>query len=113
MPCSRRIGLPWRKRASGVISRRSIPKADQSRWASSISLSDFEIHTARRRPCSQLSSRMPATWRPLPAPVPSPSIQPRRNRTAFSAPSGAAETTSKVSSTSHDPARWPLWASPA
>ena len=100
MPWSRRIGVPWRKRASGVISSRSWPSADQSRCASSISLSDFEIQRARRRPCSQLSSRMPATWRPFPAPVPSPRIQPRRNRTAFSASSGAADTTSKVSSTS-------------
>ena len=67
-----------------------MPSADQSRWASSISLSDLLIQTARRRPFSQLSRRMPATWRPLPAPVPSPSNQPRRKRTAFSASSGAA-----------------------
>ena len=60
-----------------------LPSADQSRCASSISLSDLVIHTARRRPFSQLSRRMPATWRPLPAPVPSPSIQPRRKRTAL------------------------------
>jgi hypothetical protein len=72
-----------------------------------------ETHTARRRPFSQLSRRMPATWRPLPAPVPSPSIQPRRNRWAFSASSGAAETTSKVASMIQDPAREPAWASPA
>ena len=58
-----------------------MPSADQSRCASSISLSDLLIHTARRRPFSQLSRRMPATWRPFPAPVPSPSIQPRRKRT--------------------------------
>ena len=50
-----------------------------------MSLSDLLIQTARRRPFSQLSRMMPATWRPLPAPVPSPSIQPRRKRTAFSA----------------------------
>ena len=56
-------------------------------------------------PCSQLSRMMPATWRPLPAPVPSPRNQPRRKRTAFSASSGAAETRSKVSSTVQDPAR--------
>jgi hypothetical protein len=43
---------------SGVTSRRSMPSADQSRWASSISLSDFEIQTALRRPCSQLSRMM-------------------------------------------------------
>ena len=49
-----------------------MPSADQSRCASSISLSDLLIQTARRRPLSQLSSRMPATCRPLPAPVPSP-----------------------------------------
>ena len=33
---------------------------------------------------------MPATWRPLPAPVPSPRNQPRRKRTEFSGSSGAA-----------------------
>ena len=82
-----------------------MPSADQSRCASSISLSDLEIQTARRRPLSQLSSRMPATWRPLPAPVPSPRNQPRRKRTAFSASSGAAATRSKVSSTVQEPAR--------
>jgi hypothetical protein len=59
MPWSSRIGVPCRKRASGAIRRRSWPSADQSRCASSISLSDFEIQTARRRPFSQLSSRMP------------------------------------------------------
>jgi len=48
---------------------------------------------------SQLSSRIPATCRPLPAPVPSPRNQPRRKRTAFSASSGAAATTSNVEST--------------
>ena len=36
--------------------------------------------TLRSTPLSQLSSRMPASWRPLPAPVPSPRNQPRRNR---------------------------------
>ena len=113
MPSASRIGVPWRKRDSGVTSKRSWPSADQSRWASSISLSDFDTQTARRRPFSQLSSRMPATWRPLPAPVPSPRNQPRRKRTAFSASSGAAETTSKVASTVHDPARKAEWASPA
>ena len=51
----------WRKRDNGVTSRRSTPSADQSRWASSISLSDLLTHTARRRPFNQLSSRMPAT----------------------------------------------------
>ena len=70
-----------------------MPSADQSRCASSISLSDFEIQTALRRPCSQLSRMMPADWRPLPAPVPSPSMKPRRNRTAFAASRGAALTT--------------------
>ena len=45
MPWSRRIGVPCRKRASGVMSSRSWPSADQSRWASSISLSDFETQT--------------------------------------------------------------------
>ena len=33
--------MPWRKRESGVTSSRSMPSADQSRWASSISLSDL------------------------------------------------------------------------
>ena len=36
-----RIGVPWRKRDSGVTSSRSMPSADQSRCASSISLSDL------------------------------------------------------------------------
>ena len=104
-PSERRIGLPWGKRESGVISRRSMPSADQSRWASSISLSDLEIQTALRRPFSQLSRMMPADWRPLPAPVPSPSMNPRRKRTAFGASSRAAVTRSKVSSTVQAPAR--------
>ena len=39
----------------------------------------------------------------LAAPVPSPRNQPRRKRTAFSASSRAAATTSKVSSTVHEP----------
>ena len=47
MPCASRIGVPWRKRESGVTSSRSMPSADQSRCASSISLSDLEIQTAR------------------------------------------------------------------
>ena len=82
MPCSSRIGVPWRKRASGVTSKGSCPRAFQSRCASSSSLSDLEIQTARLRPLSQLSSTIPATCRPLPAPVPSPRNQPLRNRTA-------------------------------
>src|SRR3546814_7921802 len=43
-------------RESGVTNRRSSPSADQSRWASSNSLSDLLIQTARRRPFSQLRS---------------------------------------------------------
>ena len=113
MPSASRIGVPWRKRDSGVTSSRSMPSADQSRCASSISLSDLLIQTARRRPLSQLSSRMPATCRPLPAPVPSPRNQPRRKRTAFSASSRAAATTSKVASTVQEPARNSECASPA
>ena len=68
----------------------SWPSADQSRCASSISLSDFEIHTALRRPRSQLSRMMPAACRPLPLPVPSPRKKPLRNCTAFSSPSLAS-----------------------
>src|SRR3546814_2718832 len=68
-----------------------MPSADQSRCASSSSLSDLEIQTALRRPLIQLSRMIPADWRPLPAPVPSPSMKPRRKRTAFGASSGAAE----------------------
>ena len=63
-----------------------MPSADQSRCASSISLSDLLIHTALRRPCSQLSRMIAADWRPLPTPVPSPSMKPRRKRTAFGHP---------------------------
>ena len=57
------------------------PIAAQSRRASSSSLSEADSHSARRRPRSQWSRMMAATWRPLPQPVPSPSIQPRRKRT--------------------------------
>jgi hypothetical protein len=57
-----------------------MPSADQSRCASSISLSDLLIHTALRRPWSQLSRMIAADWRPLPTPVPSPSMKPRRKR---------------------------------
>ena len=63
------------------------------------------IQIARRLPCSQLSRMMPATCLPLPQPVPSPKNHPRRKRTPLSAPSGAAETTSQVSSTVQAPAR--------
>src|SRR3546814_18730475 len=56
---------------------------------------------------------MPATCRPLPAPVPSPRNQPRRNRTAASVSSAAALPMSQDGSTFHEPARWPLWASTA
>ena len=86
MPSASVIGLPWRKRLCGTMSSFSCPSADQSRMASSSNLSLFEIQTARRRPFSQLSSRMPATCRPLPAPVPSPRNQPRRKRMAASLP---------------------------
>src|SRR3546814_5792307 len=72
----------------------------QSRCASSSRRSDTEIQTARRRPLSQLSRMMPATWRPLPAPVPSPRNHPRRNFTASSASSGAAVTTRSEEHTS-------------
>ena len=82
-----------------------MPSADQSRCASSISLSDLLIHTALRRPWSQLSRMIAADWRPLPTPVPSPIMKPRRKRAAFVASSRAAVTTSKVASTVHDPAR--------
>jgi hypothetical protein len=78
---------------------RAPPTAIQSRRASSISLSDLEIQTARRRPRSQWSRRIAATCRPLPAPVPSPRNQPRRNRTASASASSAADTTSQPSST--------------
>src|SRR5277367_1154193 len=50
MPSLRRIGVPGRKRDCGVTRSRSWPNADQSRWASSISLSDLLTQTARRRP---------------------------------------------------------------
>ena len=64
MPCRSLIGWPCLVRVSGTIWSFSWPSADQSRCASSRSLSDFEIQSARRRPCSQLSSsnasRLPA-----------------------------------------------------
>ena len=81
MPSECGISAPWRNLPSGMTSSSRPPSAVQSRRASSTSLSDCESQSARLRPRSQLSSTMAATWRPLPAPVPSPSIQPRRNRT--------------------------------
>ncbi|CEG10272.1 hypothetical protein BN961_03710 [Afipia felis] len=90
-----------------------MPSADQSRCASSISLSDLEIQTALRRPCIQLSSTMLADSRPFPTPVPSPMKKPRRKRTTPFASSAAAATTSKVSSMVQEPARKSEWASPA
>ncbi len=104
---------PCAKRDKGVTSSRSWPSADQSRCASSRSLSLFDIQSALRRPWHQLSSRIPADWRPLPAPVPSPRKKPRRKRTASAASSGAAEIMSPVSSTVQDPARYAPCASPA
>ena len=63
------------------MSSRRPPMAAQSRRASSTSLSECESQSARLRPRSHWSRTTAATWRPLPHPVPSPSIQPRRKRT--------------------------------
>ncbi|CEG06713.1 hypothetical protein BN961_00083 [Afipia felis] len=76
MPSLSVIGLPCGNRDSGVTSKRSMPSALQSRCASSNSLSDFEIQTALRRPCIQLSKMIAADSRPLPTPVPSPIMKP-------------------------------------
>ena len=59
MPSDRVIALPWAKRDSGVTRSRSCPSADQSRCASSISLSDFEIQTALRRPAQPVVQDYP------------------------------------------------------
>ena len=77
----RGISAPWRKSPSGITSSSRPPRAVQSRRASSSSLSDWLSHSARFRPRSQPSRMIAATSRPLPQPVPSPSIQPRRKRT--------------------------------
>ena len=44
------MAAPCLVRDYGTIRSFSWPSADQSRWASSRSLSDFEIQSARRRP---------------------------------------------------------------
>ena len=59
-------------RSRGTMSVGAPPRSDQSRTASSISVFDLLIHTARVRPASQPARITPATWRPLPVPVPSP-----------------------------------------
>ena len=113
MPSASRIGVPCRKRDSGVTSSRSMPSADQSRCASSISLSDLLIQTARRRPLQPVVEQDAGD---LPALARAGAVaknQPRRKRTAFSASSRAAATTSKVSSTVQEPARSSACASPA
>ena len=63
------------------MSRSSRPISRQSRRASSTRRADWLIQSARFVPRSQRSRTMAAAWRPLPQPVPSPSIQPCRNRT--------------------------------
>src|SRR3546814_12256081 len=69
MPSERRLGVPGLKRDKGATRSFSMPSADQSRCASSRSLSDRLSQTALRRPLIQLSRMMPATCRPLPQPV--------------------------------------------
>ncbi len=72
-----------------------LPSAERGPVAARVleSLSDCESHRARFRPRSQRSSMTAAICRPLPAPVPSPSIQPRRKRTGAErvSPSPAAD----------------------
>ena len=63
------------------MSYSSRPSSRQSRRASSTRRADWEIHSARLEPRSQRSRITAAAWRPLPQPVPSPSIQPWRNWT--------------------------------
>src|SRR5690606_31658100 len=60
MPSDSVIGLPCEKRDSGVIRSRSMPSADQSRCASSISLSDLLTQTALRRPGAIAEHEPPA-----------------------------------------------------
>ena len=81
MPCVWGMSAPWRTLASGITSSSRPPMAVQSRRVSSSSLSDWLSQSARSRPRSSWSRTMAATCLPLPQPVPSPSIQPRRKRT--------------------------------
>ena len=75
------VSAPWRTLPRGITSSSRPPTAVQSRRVSSSSLSDWLSQSARLRPRSHWSRMMAATSRPLPTPVPSPSIQPRRKRT--------------------------------
>ena len=131
MPSSSGISIPWRKLPSGMTSLSSPPSAVQSRRASSSSLSDCESQSAFFRPRSRLSRMIAATCRPLPQPVPSPSIQPRRKRTgsdrvspsavtkdvSISSPSSPSSlqrwTVSHWEPMRYSAARWREWASPA
>ena len=79
MPVARSMGSFCRHLLTCAMSLARPPRAVQSRWASSISLSEADSQSALRVPCSQRSRMMPVTWRPFPQPVPSPSIQPRRS----------------------------------
>ena len=90
IPASCGISAPWRNLPNGMMSASLPPIAAQSRRASSSSLSEADSHSARWRPRSQWSRMMRATWRPLPQPVPSPSIQPRRKRTGADSTSAVA-----------------------
>jgi hypothetical protein len=72
MPSRIVTGWPSFHCPSGWMSMGSPPSADQSRRASSNSASFFEIQMWRRSPRSHRSRMTLATWRPLPAPVPSP-----------------------------------------
>ena len=75
---ARSMGSFCRHLLTGAMSLARPPRAVQSRWASSMSLSEADSQSALRLPCSQRSRMIPATCRPFPVPVPSPSIQPRR-----------------------------------
>ncbi len=77
MPCSRRIGVPRRKRASGVTSRRSIAERRP------VALGVLDQLVGLRDPHRASAALQPVVEKDagdlaaLPAPVPSPSIQPR------------------------------------
>ena len=59
MPSASGMSRPCAKRESGVTSSRSWPSADQSRCASSSSLSLFDIQSALRRPCAPVVEQDP------------------------------------------------------
>jgi hypothetical protein len=82
-----------------------LPSADQSRCASSSSLSLFEIQSALRRPWQPVVEQDPGRLAALARAGAIAEEEAAAEADGVRASSGAAETMSKVSSTVHDPAR--------